>query len=112
VVAVDDSIVRGTTCQRMISLIKACGASQVHLRISSPPVRFPCYYGIDTPSRMELAAARMNIRQLEREVGADSLEYITEEDLVEAIGLPAMDVCTACFSGEYMEGGEDNGPEL
>ncbi|MGI6784201.1 MAG: amidophosphoribosyltransferase [Aminivibrio sp.] len=112
VVAVDDSIVRGTTCQRMISLIKACGASQVHLRISSPPVRFPCYYGIDTPSRMELAAARMNLKQLEREVGADSLDYITEEDLVEAIGLPAREVCTACFSGEYMEGGEDNGPEL
>ncbi|NLA91314.1 MAG: amidophosphoribosyltransferase, partial [Synergistaceae bacterium] len=112
VVAVDDSIVRGSTSRRMISLIKACGANQVHLRISSPPVRFPCYYGIDTPSRVELAAARMSLRQLEQEVGADSLEYITEEDLLEAIGLPPDEVCTACFSGEYMEGGEDNGPEL
>jgi amidophosphoribosyltransferase len=112
VVVVDDSIVRGTTCQRMISMIKACGASQVHVRISSPPVRFPCYYGIDTPTRVELAAARMNLRQLEREVGADSLAYITEEDLIEAIGLPCGEVCTACFSGQYMEGGEDHEPEL
>ena len=97
VVVVDDSIVRGTTCQRMISMIKACGASQVHVRISSPPVRFPCYYGIDTPTRVELAAAKMNLRELEREVGADSLAYITEEDMIDAIGLPADTVFTACF---------------
>ncbi len=112
VVIVDDSIVRGTTCQRMISMIKACGASQVHVRISSPPVRFPCYYGIDTPSRGELAAARMSLKQLGTEVGADSLAYITEEDLVESIGLPRESVCTACFSGNYMEGGEEHEPEL
>jgi len=112
VVVVDDSIVRGTTCQRMISMIKACGASQVHVRISSPPVRFPCYYGIDTPTRVELAAAKMNLRQLEREVGADSLAYITEEDMIDAIGLPADTVCTACFSGNYMEGEEDSEPGL
>ncbi len=112
VVVVDDSIVRGTTCERMISMIKTCGANQVHVRISSPPVRFPCYYGIDTPTRVELAAARMNLRQLEQEVGADSLAYITEEDLLEAIGLPEQSVCTACFSGEYMEGGEEYEPQL
>ncbi|NLB82694.1 MAG: amidophosphoribosyltransferase [Synergistaceae bacterium] len=112
VVVVDDSIVRGTTCQRMISMIRDCGASQVHVRISSPPVRFPCYYGIDTPSRGELAAARMNLKQLGDEVGADSLEYLTEEDLVESIGLPRESICTACFSGNYMEGGEENEPEL
>ena len=73
VVVVDDSIVRGTTCQRMIAMIRDSGAEQVHMRISSPPVRFPCYYGIDTPSRSELAAARMSIKKLEQEVGADSL---------------------------------------
>ena len=112
VVVVDDSIVRGTTCERMISMIKSCGANQVHVRISSPPVRFPCYYGIDTPTRVELAAARMNLQQLEQEVGADSLSYITEEDLLEAIGLPAKSVCTACFSGDYMEGGEEYEPQL
>ena len=112
VVVVDDSIVRGTTCERMISMIKSCGANQVHVRISSPPVRFPCYYGIDTPTRVELAAARMNLQQLEQEVGADSLAYITEEDLLEAIGLPAQSVCTACFSGDYMEGGEEHEPQL
>lgn len=112
VVVVDDSIVRGTTCQRMIAMIRDSGAEQVHMRISSPPVRFPCYYGIDTPSRSELAAARMSIKKLEQEVGADSLAFITEEDLVESIGLPEDRVCTACFSGRYMEGGEDNGFEL
>ena len=112
VVVVDDSIVRGTTCQRMISMIRDCGASQVHVRISSPPVRFPCYYGIDTPSRGELAAARMSLTQLGTEVGADSLAYLTEEDLVESIGLPRECICTACFSGNYMEGGEENEPEI
>ena len=112
VAVVDDSIVRGTTCQRMISVIRACGAAQVHVRISSPPMRFPCYYGMDTPTRMELAAARMNVKQLEREVGADSLAYINEEELIDAIGLPAGELCTACFSGHYMEGGEEYEPGL
>ena len=107
VVVVDDSIVRGTTCQRMIAMIKSAGASAVHMRVSSPPVRFPCYYGIDTPTRVELAAARMNIQQLGKEVGADSLEYLSEEDLVEAIGLGESAVCTACFSGKYLEEGGD-----
>ncbi len=112
VVIVDDSIVRGTTCQRMIAMIKDYGAKEVHVRISSPPVRFPCYYGIDTPTREELAAARMNIKQLEIQVGADSLAYITEEDLIEAIGLPPNDVCTACFTGNYMEGDHTDEMEL
>lgn len=112
VVIVDDSIVRGTTCQRMIAMIKDHGAKEVHVRISSPPVRFPCYYGIDTPTREELAAARMNIKQLETQVGADSLAYITEEDLIEAIGLPANDICTACFTGNYMEGDHRDEMEL
>jgi amidophosphoribosyltransferase len=104
VVIVDDSIVRGTTCQRMIAMIKDHGAKEVHVRISSPPVRFPCYYGIDTPTREELAAAKMNVDQLRYQVGADSLAYITEEDLIDAIGLPCRDICTACFTGNYMEG--------
>lgn len=112
VAVVDDSIVRGTTSQRVISMIKDCGANQVHVRISSPPVRFPCYYGIDTPSRSELAAARMNVKKLEQKIGADSLAFISEEDLIKSIGLPSEQICTACFSGRYMEGGEDDGPEL
>ncbi|HAA47517.1 MAG TPA: amidophosphoribosyltransferase [Synergistaceae bacterium] len=107
VVVVDDSIVRGTTVQRVISMIRDSGASEVHVRIASPPVRFPCYYGIDTPTCEELAAARMDTEALCREIGADSLAYISVEDMTEAIGLPAPDLCTACFTGEYLQGGDD-----
>ncbi|QTX32962.1 amidophosphoribosyltransferase [Aminithiophilus ramosus] len=106
VVVVDDSIVRGTTAQRIVTLMRGCGARNVHLRIASPPVRFPCYYGIDTPVSEELAAARMDIEGLERQVGACSLAYLREEDLFEAIGRGRNDVCTACFSGHYLEGKE------
>ncbi len=112
IVVIDDSIVRGTTSQRIIAMIRAGGAKEVHVRISSPPVCFPCYYGIDTPSRVELAAARMNIKELEKIIGADSLEYITVDDLVQAIGLPRNELCTACFTGEYMEGETQDELEL
>ncbi|HPE91269.1 MAG TPA: amidophosphoribosyltransferase [Thermovirgaceae bacterium] len=109
---VDDSIVRGTTVKRVISMIRQEGAARVHIRIASPPVRFPCYYGIDTPTCEELAAARLDIDTLRSEVGADSLNYLGIGDLLSAIGLPSSDICTACFSGEYLDGGEDNGMDL
>ncbi len=112
IVVIDDSIVRGTTSQRIIAMIRSCGAQEIHVRISSPPVCFPCYYGIDTPSRVELAAARMDIKELQKKIGADSLQYITEEDLITAIGLPKSELCTACFTGEYMEGEEPDDLEL
>ena len=73
-----------------------------------PPVRFPCYYGIDTPSSEHLIAARMDIAALKENIGADSLEYLTLDDLIEAIGLPACRLCTACFSGEHLNGGGCN----
>ncbi|MPN36276.1 Amidophosphoribosyltransferase [bioreactor metagenome] len=111
-VVIDDSIVRGTTSQRIIAMIRDGGADEVHVRISSPPVCFPCYYGIDTPSRVELAAARMEIEELRKIIGADSLEYITQEDLINAIGLPRNELCTACFTGEYMEGDTQDELEL
>ena len=111
-VVVDDSIVRGTTASRVVSLIRDAGARSVHLRIASPPVRFPCYYGIDTPCSEELAAARMDLEALRREVGADSLAYLDEADLVESIGLPEEKLCTACFSGRYLEGGTCHDLEL
>ncbi|EHM10161.1 amidophosphoribosyltransferase [Thermanaerovibrio velox DSM 12556] len=103
IVIVDDSIVRGTTASRVVSLIRSSGASKVHLRIASPPVRFPCYYGIDTPSSEELAAARFDLDELSRQIGADSLGYIDVKDLVQAIGFPEERLCTACFDGRYME---------
>ncbi len=104
---VDDSIVRGTTSRRMVELLLNYGAQGVHVRVSSPPVRFPCYYGIDTPTREELAAAQSDEATLCAEIGAKSLAYLTEADLLQAIGLPDREVCTACFSGNYMEDGED-----
>ena len=111
VVIVDDSLVRGTTSKRMVKMIRDAGATKVHLRIASPPVRFPCYYGIDTPTSEELAAARMDIKALEKLVEADSLSYISKEDLLGAIGIDPCRMCTACFTGEYMEE-KDYEPEL
>jgi amidophosphoribosyltransferase len=107
IVVVDDSIVRGTTVQRVISMIRDSGAREVHVRIASPPVRFPCYYGIDTPTSEELAAARMDTEALCKSIDADSLAYISVESMIDAIGLPASEICTACFTGEYLQGGDD-----
>lgn len=104
-VIIDDSIVRGTTAQRVVSMIRGSGATEVHLRIASPPVRFPCYYGIDTPSSEHLIAARMDISTLNESFGANSLAYLTIDDLIEAIGLPSCRLCTACFTGKYLNGG-------
>ncbi len=107
-VIVDDSLVRGTTAGRIVSMIRDSGASKVHMRIASPPVRFPCYYGIDTPSSSELIAAQMEIPELRRRIDADSLEYISCDDLCRAIGLPREELCTACFDGNYLEEEEKN----
>ncbi len=111
VVIVDDSLVRGTTSKRMVRMIRDAGATKVHLRIASPPVRFPCYYGIDTPTTEELVAARMDLPALEKLVEADSLSYISKEDLLASIGIDPCRMCTACFTGEYMEE-KDHEPEL
>jgi len=105
-VIVDDSIVRGTTAERIISVIRESGADEVHMRIASPPVRFPCRYGIDTARSETLAAVRMTLEELRAKIDADSLDYVSEEDLVAAIGIPADQLCTACFSGRYIEGDE------
>ncbi|MDO5562917.1 MAG: amidophosphoribosyltransferase [Synergistaceae bacterium] len=101
-VIIDDSIVRGTTAQRIISMIRNAGASEVHLRVASPPVLHPCKYGIDTRKEGTLAAVKMSIEELRKNIGADSLSYLSEEDLVEAIGLPEDQLCTACFTGKYL----------
>jgi len=103
VVVVDDSIVRGTTSRKIVKMLKAAGASEVHLRISSPPTRWPCYYGMDTPSRQELIASSHTEEEIARYVTADSLGYLSLEGLGEAVGdAESRTFCTACFSGQYL----------
>jgi amidophosphoribosyltransferase len=111
VVLVDDSIVRGTTSGRIVQLLRDAGAREVHFRVSSPPIRYPCYYGIDTAVRQELAAASMSIDAIRERIGADSLAFISEAGLARAIGLAK--TCLACFNGSYPAGhpGEDHGKE-
>jgi amidophosphoribosyltransferase len=102
VVVVDDSIVRGTTSHKIVKMLKAAGALEVHLRISSPPMRWPCFYGIDTPSRQELIASSHSVEEIARYVTADSLGYLSPEGLGTAVGDPKRSTfCTACFSGKY-----------
>ncbi len=100
VVVVDDSIVRGTTAKRRVALMRNAGAREVHLRISCPPIRHPCYFGIDFPSVDELVAGRMSLREIREFVEADSLEYLSLEGLLAAVQTPA-DYCTGCFTGKY-----------
>jgi amidophosphoribosyltransferase len=107
IVLVDDSIVRGTTSGRIVQMLRDAGAKEVHFRVSSPPIRYPCYYGIDTAARAELAAATMSVDEIRKRIGADSLAFISEEGLSRAIALGR--TCLACFSGSYPAGhpGED-----
>ncbi|MCL2684374.1 MAG: amidophosphoribosyltransferase [Synergistaceae bacterium] len=105
VMLVDDSLVRGTTAGLAVSMIRECKVRALHLRISSPPVRYPCHYGIDTPSSSDLAAAKYTLEDVTRTVGADSLRYLSREDMIEAIGLPPNSLCTACFDGQYLDDG-------
>jgi amidophosphoribosyltransferase len=101
VVLVDDSIVRGTTSRKIVTMLKAAGASEVHLRISSPPTIGPCYYGIDTPERRELIACSKSVEEIRAFVGADSLGYLSEEGMLACLATPSRNFCTACFSGRY-----------
>jgi amidophosphoribosyltransferase len=101
VVMVDDSIVRGTTSSRIVQLLREAGATEVHVRISSPPIKHPCYYGIDTAARKELVASTHTIEQIRQLLGADSLAFLSEEGVKKAVGGP---VCLACFNGKYPAG--------
>jgi amidophosphoribosyltransferase len=100
-VLVDDSIVRGTTSGRIVRLLRTAGAREVHVRISSPPIRHACYYGIDTSSRGDLIAARFDVEAIRREIDADSLGYLSQQGLVDAVALPASMLCMACLDGRY-----------
>jgi amidophosphoribosyltransferase len=101
VVVVDDSIVRGTTTRAMVTMLREAGAAEVHLRISSPPFQWPCFYGIDTPDRSELLAAVKTPDEIAEYLSVDSLEYLTLEHLVEAIDAPGAGFCDACLTGRY-----------
>ena len=102
VVMIDDSIVRGTTVRPLVQLLRQAGASEVHLGITSPPFRHPCYLGVDLARYSELIASRLpSVEQIAREVGVDSLRYLSLEGLVRAIDLPSQTFCTGCFTGQY-----------
>ncbi len=101
VVMVDDSIVRGTTSKYIVSLLRAAGATEVHVRISSPPYRFPCYYGIDTSSKGELIAVGKTQEQIREAIGADSIAFLDICDLEEVLGEQVGNLCAACFTGDY-----------
>jgi amidophosphoribosyltransferase len=106
IILVDDSIVRGTTSTKIVEMIRNAGAREVHMRVSSPPTRFPCFYGIATPSRDQLLAARFDLEQMAQFIGVDSLAFISIDGLYRAMGEAGRDklaprFCDACFSGDY-----------
>ena len=98
---IDDSIVRGTTIERIVSMLKKAGASEVHVRISAPPFLFPCYYGTDVPSGDQLIARQYDIAEICRVIGADSLGYLRADSLGEMIKNGEHAFCDACFTGDY-----------
>lgn len=106
VVLVDDSIVRGTTSRKIVQMVRASGAAEVHMRIASPPITDPCFYGVDTPERGQLMAAQMSVEEIGRQLDVDSLAFISIDGLYRAMGRPNRDprapaFCDACFTGEY-----------
>jgi amidophosphoribosyltransferase len=101
VVMVDDSIVRGTTTRGLVSLVRAAGAREVHMRVSSPGVTGPCYYGIDTPTRDELIAANLDLEQIRQHLGVDSLGYLSLDGMLQSVPDGPDGFCHACFSGDY-----------
>jgi amidophosphoribosyltransferase len=100
-VVIDDSIVRGTTTRQLVQALREAGAAEVHTRITCPPIRWPCFYGIDMSSRSELIASDLAVEEIRRYVGADSLGYLSLEGMVAATGQDAGEFCRACFDGEY-----------
>ena len=101
IILVDDSIVRATTTKQIVRLLFDAGAREVHVRITAPPIKWPCFYGIDMCSKKELAAARMTIEEIRAHVGATTLGYLSIMGAVGAVGKPKDDFCLACFNGDY-----------
>ena len=101
IIVVDDSIVRGNTQRAIVRMLREAGAREIHVRISSPPVEWPCYYGIDFASRAELIASGLEVEEIRRSIGADSLNYVSMEGLIAATTIAEDKLCTACFTGTY-----------
>jgi amidophosphoribosyltransferase len=101
VVLVDDSIVRGTTSRKIVKMVRAAGATEVHVRISCPPTISPCFYGVDTPSRSELIAATHSLEEITTYLGADSVGYLSIDGLLSAVGRERDSYCTSCYTGHY-----------
>ena len=101
VIIVDDSIVRATTTPHVVSLIRKAGAKEIHLRVCAPPIMWPSHFGVDMATRRELIAANKLVTEIRDFVGSDSLEYLSVEGLLDAVGLPKDKFCLACFTGSY-----------
>ena len=101
IMIVDDSIVRGTTLKKLVAMLRKAGAKEVHVRIGSPPIIAPCYYGVDMKSRDQFIASTHSVDEIREIIGADSLGYISIEGLIEAIGFKENDLCLACVNGKY-----------
>ncbi len=100
-IVIDDSIVRGTTTRQIVQALRESGAAEVHVRITCPPIRWPCFYGIDMSTRRELVASDLDVEEIRAFVGADSLGYLSMEGMVRATGMPKGELCRACFDGDY-----------
>lgn len=101
IVLVDDSIVRGTTSRKIVQMLRDSGVREVHMRVTSPPVKYPCFFGIDTPSAGQLIGSGNSVDQIAELIGVDSLSYLTIEELLESVGGTKCDFCTGCFDGDY-----------
>ena len=101
IVVVDDSIVRGTTTRGKIRALRQAGAKQIHMRVSCPPLRYPCFYGVDFPTKEELLANNRNLEQIKEFLEVDSVGYMSLEGLLSCVILPAENYCTACWNGKY-----------
>jgi len=100
-VVVDDSIVRGTTTPKVMNLLRRAGAKEIHMRVCAPPIKYPCFFGVDMATRKELIAAHKSVEEIRQFIGADSLGYLSLDGLLKSINLPHDSFCTACFTGDY-----------
>jgi amidophosphoribosyltransferase len=101
IVLVDDSIVRGTTTPQVVKMLKKAGAKEIHMRVCAPPIKYPCFFGVDMATRAELIAAQKSIPEICKYIGADSLGYLSINGLLKAVDQPRENFCLACFNGEY-----------